>query len=168
MTARQTGAQIGPPCPSSTKGAGRCSQREEGSRAPGTTDTGEPTVDADAVNQSHLTENQVVAYLGHELTDEPLRRVEQHLAQCSQCREEIVEAREILGRPRPRRSRWPVLAPIAAAAAIVLVIFWPGNPDPQPGDQQPRGHKGHGAALPLRRSVAPSLRRFFLIPPCSA
>ncbi len=32
-------------------------------------------MDADGVNQSHLTEDEVVAYLGHELTAEPLRRV---------------------------------------------------------------------------------------------
>lgn len=82
-------------------------------------------MDADGVNQSHLTEDEVVAYLGHELKDEPLRQVEQHLARCTQCRDEIVEDREILG--RPRRSRWPLLAPVAAAAAIVLVVVWAGN-----------------------------------------
>jgi len=64
---------------------------------------------------SHLTEDEVVAYLGHELTDESLRRVELHLAKCSECRAEIVETREILA--RPRRLRWPVLAPVAARDA---------------------------------------------------
>ena len=75
--------------------------------------------------------------------------MEQHLARCSLCREEIVEAREILGRPRPRRSRWPVLAPVAAAAAaIVLVVVWPGNPDPQPRDPQHRDTPGVAPAAP--------------------
>jgi len=77
------------------------------------------------MNLSHLAEDEVVAYLGHELTDESLRRVELHLAKCSECRVEIVETREILA--RPRRLRWPVLAPVAAAAALVLLVVWAGN-----------------------------------------
>jgi hypothetical protein len=82
-------------------------------------------VDTDGINRLHLTEVEVVAYLGHELTDESLRRVELHLVMCAQCRDEIVETREILG--QPRRSRWPVLAPVAAAAAVVLLVVWVGN-----------------------------------------
>jgi hypothetical protein len=85
-----------------------------------------PPVDTDGLNAAHLTEGEVVAYLGHELTDQPLRHVEQHLARCSRCRDEIVEAAEILG--RPRRWRWPAMAPVAAAAAaIVLLVLWVGN-----------------------------------------
>lgn len=111
-------------------------------------------MDADAVNQSHLTEDEVVAYLGHELKDQPLRQVEQHLALCTQCRDEIVEAREILG--QPRRSRWPILAPVvAAAAAIVLFIVWPVNPDTQPGPPQHRDAPLSGVATSAPSPITP-------------
>ena len=117
-------------------------------------------MDADSVTQSHLTEAEVVAYLGHELTDHPLRQVEQHLAGCSECRDEIVEAREILA--QPRRSRWRVLAPVAAAAAaIVLFIVWPVNPDTQPGPSQHRDAplSGVAASAPsLITPVGPAIR----------
>ena len=111
-------------------------------------------MNADGVTQSHLTEAEVVAYLGHELTDHPLRQVEQHLAGCSECRDEIVEAREILA--QPRRSRWRVLAPaVAAAAAIVLFIVWPVNPDTQPGPPQHRDAPLSGVAASAPSPIAP-------------
>ena len=110
-------------------------------------------MDADAVNQSHLTENQVVAYLGHELKDQPLRQVEQHLARCSECRDEIVEARQILG--QPRRSHWSLLAPVAAAAAIVLFIVWPVNQDTQPGPPQHRDAPLSGVATSAPSPITP-------------
>ena len=80
---------------------------------------------------SHLTEDEIVAYLGHELTGDPLRRAELHLARCAVCREEVIEATEIL-RPS-RRARWPVLAPAAAAAAVVILFLgWPPKPTSPP------------------------------------
>lgn len=83
-------------------------------------------MDTDCVNPSHLTETETVAYLGHELTDQSLRRVEQHLARCPHCRAEIVQTSEILG--VSRRSRWPVFAPVAAAAAAIVVFaVWAGD-----------------------------------------
>jgi hypothetical protein len=82
-------------------------------------------VDTDGANPSHLTEEDVVAYLGNELTDNSLRRVEQHLARCAECRDEIVETWEILR--RPRRSRGLFMAPLAAAAAALVLFVWVGN-----------------------------------------
>jgi hypothetical protein len=77
---------------------------------------------------SHPTDDELAAYLGHELEGEMLRRVELHLARCATCREEVVDARDILR--TPRRVRWPVLAPVAAAAAVALLfISWPRNTD---------------------------------------
>ncbi len=112
-------------------------------------------MNADKVNQSHLTEDEVVAYLGHELTDHPLRQVEQHLAECWECRDEIVEAREILA--QPRRSSWRVLAPVAAAAAaaIVLFIVWPVNPDTQSGPPQHRDAPLSGVATSVPSPITP-------------
>ncbi len=93
----------------------------------------------DDVNPSHLTENDVGAYLGHELTGDPLRRVELHLARCAACRDEVIEATEIL-RPS-RKVRWPVFVPAAAAAAVIILFLgWPqneGTPTSPPQHREP-------------------------------
>lgn len=77
---------------------------------------------------SHPTDEEMAAYLGHELDGEALREVELHLAGCIACRQEFLDATEIL-KPAPRLS-WRVLAPVAAAAAVALLIFpWPRGED---------------------------------------
>ncbi len=79
-------------------------------------------------NLQHPTDDEILAYLGHELEGDGLRRVELHLARCSDCRREVIDAKEVL--KTPRRVRWPVLAPLAAAAAAVLLFLsWPGGND---------------------------------------
>jgi hypothetical protein len=88
-------------------------------------------------SSGHLTENQLVAFLGHELEAEVRHEVELHLARCAECRDELVAVTEIL-RPesQPRRIPWRILAPVAAAAAAVtLVVAGPwslGGPDDSP------------------------------------
>jgi len=71
----------------------------------------------------HLSENQLVAFLGHELTGAARRNVELHLAHCAECRDEIVSVGEIL-RPsrKDHRTSWRVLAPTAAAAAAITLL----------------------------------------------
>jgi hypothetical protein len=77
----------------------------------------------DSDQSEHLTENQIVAFLSHELEGSARRNVELHLARCAECRDEIVSVTEIL---RPRRNRhgipWRVLAPAAAAAAAIMLL----------------------------------------------
>ena len=81
----------------------------------------------------HLTENQLVAFLGHELEPRERRDVELHLARCNECRDELVAVTEIL-RPEKadhpdRKISWRVLAPIAAAAAaVILIVAGPWSP----------------------------------------
>lgn len=81
----------------------------------------------------HLTENQLVAFLGHELEPRERRDVELHLARCNECRDELVSVTEILRPERTdrakRKIRWRVLAPIAAAAAaVILIVAGPWSP----------------------------------------
>jgi hypothetical protein len=85
----------------------------------------------------HLTEDQLVAFLGHQLRAEERRDVELHLARCTECRDELVAVTEILQPDRKgRRIPWRILAPVAAAAAAVtLVVAGPWNlvgPDDSP------------------------------------
>lgn len=107
-------------------------------------------MDTDGVNPLHLNEDEVVAYLGHELTGEPLRRVERHLAMCAQCREEIVETGEILGRPgRPRWFRLTIGSALATAAAITAVLLL--RPDRVP---DPLAELGRVTQAPVYLGVA--------------
>ena len=79
--------------------------------------------------ESHPTDEEIAAYLGHELSGEARRGVELHLAQCAACRQEVVDATEIL--KTPRRVHWRALAPVAAAAAVILLfISWPQGERP--------------------------------------
>jgi hypothetical protein len=72
----------------------------------------------------HLSEDEVVAFLAHELRGKGLRAAERHLAVCDECRDELVAVNEILA---PRRSDraipWRVLVPTAAAAAVALLAL---------------------------------------------
>jgi len=74
----------------------------------------------------HPSDNEILAYLEGKLEGEALRLVEAHLARCSACRREVADAKEIL--KRPRRVRWPLFAPAAAAAAVALLFLaWPAH-----------------------------------------
>jgi len=75
----------------------------------------------------HLSEDQLVAFLGHELGVEEHQTVELHLAHCTECRDELVAVTEILHPARKdRQVPWRTLAPVAAAAAaIVLLVAGP-------------------------------------------
>ena len=62
----------------------------------------------------HLTEDQLVGYLGHELGTEERLALELHLARCTECRDELVAVTGIGRTARPGRSRgasWPRLRP---------------------------------------------------------
>ena len=69
----------------------------------------------------HPTDGELAAYLGRELRGPALREVEEHLAQCPVCREEVMDASEILGSGPRRRRR--TLAPLVAAAAAMVLFF---------------------------------------------
>jgi hypothetical protein len=88
----------------------------------------------------HLTDDQLVAYLGHELGTEERLALELHLARCAECRDELVAVTEILQpeqtdrqirTDRPdRKIPWRTLAPVAAAAAaVILMVSRPWSPD---------------------------------------
>jgi hypothetical protein len=93
----------------------------------------------------HLSADQLVAFLGHELGTEARRDAELHLARCAECRDELVAVTEILQPQRTDRSQrkipWRVLAPVAAAAAAVFLMVagpWaPGSTDEAPQHRDP-------------------------------
>ena len=86
-------------------------------------------VPADA---SHSSASDISAYLDRTLSAGDRTRVEAHLADCSECRQEVVELSRLL-RSRPARhsiGRWAVAAGIAATLAIIVGL--PSGPDAPP------------------------------------
>lgn len=81
---------------------------------------------------AHLETGEVAAYLDHVLPPGERDRIEAHLADCAECRQEVIEVSR-LRRTRARRSRWMIVGPAVAAAAVaVLVIARPAD-TPAPG-----------------------------------
>jgi len=68
--------------------------------------------------ESHLSAEDVAAYVSHAVSAEERRRIEHHLAECGPCCDEIVAHGYRLS--ETRRSRWPVAASAGLAAAAVL------------------------------------------------
>lgn len=72
----------------------------------------------------HLKEDEVSAYIDGRLDAESTSKVEDHLADCNECREELKEVGGVLNRSRRRRRLW-TWSPVglAAAAAVSLLLF---------------------------------------------
>lgn len=95
---------------------------------------------------AHLTNGEIAAYLDHKLSAADQARVEGHLAECEPCRAEVLEVAGLL-ESLPRRTRWYVAGPAAAAVAAAVVLFLMFRPGeisgPRPpvmrGDQAPAG-----------------------------
>ncbi len=82
----------------------------------------------------------VARYLDRRLPAEHRARVEAHLAGCNSCRDEVVAVSGLLAHAR-RRRRLVFTAPLAVAAAILLVLL------PRMGNRQNQG-------LELRRGAS--------------
>jgi hypothetical protein len=94
----------------------------------------------------HLSPGTLSGYIDDDLSADERERAEAHLASCVECRAELAEVRRLLG-PRVR-GWWPVLVPIAAAAALLIFVL-PRDSDPASGTRA-----GPPAELPLE-IVAP-------------
>lgn len=92
----------------------------------------------------HVKPDELAAYADRALDPDDLRRIEAHLVDCAECRTELVsglraalefEKEDVIplhqgydSGSQQRRVRWPVLATLAAAAAV-LIIAVPGVRD---------------------------------------
>jgi len=95
------------------------------------------------MHDGHLAANEVAAYVDGTLEQAARARVDAHLADCDDCRAEVVAVRRMVG-GTPRWRRWPILAALAAAAVVVIMI-WPRALD-QPGLEGPVVRDGEPAA----------------------
>ncbi len=80
----------------------------------------------------HLETGEVASYLDRALAPDEQARVEAHLADCADCRRELIEVSRL--RHARFRSRWWVLGPAlaAAAAALFFVTRSPDTPATEP------------------------------------
>ena len=78
-------------------------------------------------SEAHLTAMEVAAYVDNGLVADARARVRSHLAECDECRGEVIAVARLA---RTGRRRWMALVPLAAAAALVLYIApWQGPSD---------------------------------------
>lgn len=68
--------------------------------------------------EAHLTAMEVAAYVDNGLRADARARVRSHLAECEECRGELVAVARLAR--TGNRFGWKVLVPLAAAAALVL------------------------------------------------
>ena len=74
----------------------------------------------DKTHEQHPSAEELAAYLERKLTREELTRVEAHIAECEDCRQEALAATRILA-ARARR-RWFLTG--GSLAAAMLVVVW--------------------------------------------
>lgn len=104
----------------------------------------------ESYNTVHLSEDDLAAYLDRRLEVDEEKRVEAHLAWCSECRMLLANASGALRGWAARRSRWVVLGPaVAAAAAIVLFVVLPSRLPDRGESPTHRDVVGVGDALPM-------------------
>jgi anti-sigma factor RsiW len=92
----------------------------------------------------HVTDTEIAAYLDRTLTASERDRVEDHLAACPDCRQQLLETKELLERVRRPRN----LLVGGALAAAVVVVFLVARPDSGPTDGRTL-MRSDGAAAPL-------------------
>src|SRR5690242_18186481 len=106
----------------------------------------------------HLTEMQIAGYLDRRLSAPDRDRVENHLAECADCRDQLSGAQQVLARAR-RPRRLVTTAGLLAAAAAVLVIVRvaiPTGDGEQPalrGDNSPAGISAYAPRGETRQHV---------------
>lgn len=104
---------------------------------------------------SHLSAAQVAAYVDRTLADDERARVERHLVECDDCRDEVTACARLVATAPPRnvsRFRWRVVVPVAAAAVLAAVLL-----------RRPDGRDRLAPAL--ERGEAGSASRIVLIAP---
>jgi hypothetical protein len=86
----------------------------------------------------HPAEDELSAYLEGSLGEPDKTRIEAHLADCDDCREDVVEVKRLF-EPRQNRWSWYVTAGLAAAALAGILIFAPLTNDSGPAGPVLRG-----------------------------
>jgi hypothetical protein len=112
---------------------------------------------------SHFESGEIAAFLDGSLPPAERSRIEAHLADCDDCRTELIQVADLL-RTRPRRRGWYVPVTLAAAAAAVLIVLiWPRQATESPGApayREPAITSSPAPALIAPRGTASTARTF--------
>ena len=79
---------------------------------------------SDDSRDAHLTTDDAAAYVDGRLAAAERAAIDSHLAQCAECRMEVVHVTRLV-RLAPQRQRWIMVAPLAAAAAVLIFFIAP-------------------------------------------
>lgn len=80
----------------------------------------------------HLTVEQVARYVDRTALPDERAGVVAHLADCAECRREVVEVRRTLNHSSAAARWWKLAVPAAAAAAVLFLLG--RSPERRPGD----------------------------------
>ena len=105
----------------------------------------------------HPETEEIAAYLSDALSPSARITLEAHLAGCRPCRQEVTSARRML-EVRSRRSRWPIVVPVAAAAVLALAILGQGVFPPRAEEEVVRGtgEVAEAETVPSIRVLSPA------------
>ena len=98
---------------------------------------------------------QVAAFVDHRLHGAERAAAESHLAECADCRSEMVEIERLVGGVRRRRVRSMAIGGLAVAACLMLIVTTVRHRGTGPGDGSLRG-SGSNTVIPVGpRGVVP-------------
>lgn len=75
---------------------------------------------------THIETGLVAAYVDGRAATAEAAKIEAHLAECADCRRELIEVRRLLPR-KAQRWAWSAVGVLAAAAVLLLVVSRPGG-----------------------------------------
>jgi anti-sigma factor RsiW len=114
----------------------------------------------------HLPADVLAAYIDRSLTPPARAEVEAHVADCAQCRAELVSAKRLVAAaPRPTAPRrWSSVAVVGAAAAAVVIAFVSRQAS-APREPQVRATSASSATSPVSLAVVTPRSEAVLTPP---
>ena len=108
--------------------------------------------------KSHLSVEDIAAYLNGRLYGAAREAFESHLAECRQCRDEVTAARRMMSERNARQRHW--ILPALSAAALLIAISLK-SPVSNVREQSTRSGKDAGSSIatfaPSREGSAASL-----------
>jgi hypothetical protein len=109
----------------------------------------------ESMNADHLPAEDLAAYLSRGRKARAFQRVQAHLADCAECRQEAAHiARVVRAEARGRMLRWTG-AGGAAAAAVLLLAVWAGGHRRAPDTDTTRGSAASPIAVVAVGPLAP-------------
>ena len=112
----------------------------------------QPDIMIDRPDGPHLDPAEVARYVDQQASPELRTRVQNHMAECAECRDEVLEVLRAAPRATSATVR-RVWLPTVAAAAFLVIVVWPRGERAGPQDIH---REGAITATIAPRAIAPS------------